>query len=194
VITRDTFDLEIVKPNYRFVLYRCGVLMHWHDDHHDVAQETFLDLWVTLQREQIDNIRGWLVTASKFNVFSWWRRTMPLQIDETVSEFIHNQPAPSDPYEDVLQSELTGLLFEVTSTVAEMYRRPFLARYIDGKTLAQIAEENGCELQAVAKRIKLAFKFARYQVRRAVGLPAVLPLKAMTVHCGRTRNRREAIA
>ena len=169
-----------VEPLYEFVHYRLGgdrALVE------DVVQDTFLVALESLASfDRRSSLHTWLcgIAKNKIRTHRRRRRSVPLEdvLEESSGEIdailarIEREPLPESVLERRETRELVGATL---SSLAPEYRHALLDKYVEGRSVAQMAEACGKSVKATESlltRSRLAFaRVFELLARRRGGLP-----------------------
>ena len=153
--------MERIEDQMEFLLsaalYRCGNIA----DAEDLTQETLLAALLLQERGgQIDNLRGWMVTVMERKYYDMLRKRYR-QPAVSIDEMFETSGAASCP-EDWLARETAAeeavRVRREVAFLAQMYREVIVRRYMDGQSIAEIAEAlaaMGHEVEVIDDRINM---------------------------------------
>jgi len=154
-----------LDPLYQFVHYRVGGDLASAED---IVQDTFLTALDGLARfDGRSSLQTWLcgIAKNKIRALRRKRRPVPLAdvLDESAADIdallerVDSQPLP----EWILERQETRDLVGATLTsLTPDYRRALIAKYVDGRSVADMAQAGGKGLKATEShlhRARLAF-------------------------------------
>jgi RNA polymerase sigma-70 factor, ECF subfamily len=129
----------------------------------DVVQETFLAAARSAGGFDPDRgtLAGWLFGIAHHQVTSHWRKRgradRVRQAAEAVAELAQREAERSDPAAEAsAKRELTDLVREVLSELPADYARLLLAKYLDDRSLADLAAEHGDSVDAAKSKLARA--------------------------------------
>ncbi len=160
----DLLD-EHLTPVYQFVHFRVGRDRQLVED---VVQDTFLTALQTMGGfDGRSSLRAWLVGIARNKVRSARRSRKPLSIDDALESAsgeidailaeVAREPLPEHLLEREETRELVGAAL---SSLPEDYQRALLAKYVDGRSTAEIAAHDGRSAKAAESlltRARVAF-------------------------------------
>ena len=110
------------------------------EDTEDLLQETFIKVYVNLQRYSADYTFGqWIYTIARNTHIDFERRRQDeLSIDEKFS--VHAASTPS-PEENLINLQQRSQIEQYISSLPEQYRRLFVMRFLEDYSYEEIAEK-----------------------------------------------------
>ena len=159
-IGQAEFDQAFNKwynPIRNFIYYKTGDMQTAED----IAQETFLKVWVKRSDVNIETIKHLLYTISN-NLF-----LNRLSHEKVTFTFKNNyrQPANTNsPEYDLEMTEFDSKLQKALSDLDDNKRTVFLMNRIDDFTYNEIAGQLGITVKAVEKRMEKALAFLRTRI------------------------------
>lgn len=159
--------MERIEDQMEFLLsaalYRCGNIA----DAEDLTQETLLAALLLQERGgQIDNLRGWMVTVMERKYYDMLRKRYR-QPAVSIDEMFETSGAASCP-EDWLARETAAeeavRVRREVAFLAQMYREVIVRRYMDGQSIAEIAEA----LDIPQGTVKSRLSFGRNRMRKGM--------------------------
>lgn len=140
-------------------------------DVEDVVQEAFVRVFETRRRyPRVACVRSWLLRITINLCLSrrrtaWWRRIL------LTHDYRGCEPAAADPRELAEQGVLDHALWEAVQHLPETLRVPFLLRYGEELSGAEIAAALGCKESTVWSRIYTARRMLRQRLGDVLDLP-----------------------
>jgi RNA polymerase sigma-70 factor (ECF subfamily) len=134
----------------------------------EVVQEAFVRAFETrLRYPHLRCIRGWLlrITINLCNSrrrTAWWRRTL------LTADYRGVEPAAADPAE---RGTVDGALWNAVQALPDTLQLPFLLRYTEELSGAEIAAILGCNESTVWSRIYTARRKLRERLGDAFAMP-----------------------
>lgn len=147
----------------------------------DVVQETFLAAARSAGRfdPERGTLVGWLFGIAHHQVSLHWRRTgrtnRLLKAAEAEAEVAQRRAETADPAGEA--SDRRELTDQVRSVLAEMqavYARLLVAKYLDDRSLSDLAAENGDSVDAVKSKLARARREFRAKFERVSREPSPL--------------------
>jgi RNA polymerase sigma factor (sigma-70 family) len=139
-------------------------------DAEDAFQAAFLALTRKADRLTIKNLAGWLhqvarQTALDARAGAQRRRRLEHRL---------RAGSPGAAEDDLSRTELYAVLDEELAGLPERLRVPLVLRYLEGKTLAEVAQILGCSLTPTTKRLARGEAILRQRLeRRGLGVDVV---------------------
>ena len=159
-IGQAEFDQAFNKwydPVRNFIYYKTGDMQAAED----IAQETFLKVWVKRSDVNNETIMSLLYTIANRLFLN------RLSHEKVMFNFKHNylQPASTNsPEFDMEMNEFDSKLQRVLADLDEKKRTVFLMNRIDDFTYNEIAVQLGITVKAVEKRMEKALAFLRKRI------------------------------
>lgn len=115
---------------------------------HDVVQDTFVRAFERIDLIKPESIYAYLMTVLRSQVMARLRqrRTFDKQVN------------PIDTPDDPKQEDVVATVRDAMASLPEDDRQMLLLRFVEGKTIAEIAEASGKSFSAVAARLFRARK------------------------------------
>ncbi len=147
--------IEIYK-NYVF-----AIILNFikdYDEVENVAQEVFLQIYLSLPTYEDDNFKAWVGKLTSNKSIDWLRRKRSKFREETLenSEVLVDEEhmREIDTPEDILiQKENRKNLIEVLNSMPEIYRDSIEKFYFQDKSYEEIAKEDNVTVKTVASRL-----------------------------------------
>ena len=156
-------EFKIVFDNHfseirRYVFYRSGN----EETANDVAQEVFIKLWEKRAKIEIKTVRALLYKIASDLFISTYRKEK-----KDFEFFKHFIPAESNASADdnVHFEELKKQYEQALKTMPENQRMVFLLNRVDELTYPEIAERLGLSVKAIEKRMSLALKYLKENLK-----------------------------
>jgi RNA polymerase sigma factor (sigma-70 family) len=136
-----------------------GVLRHAKDAE-DVAQEAFVQIFLSLPRYQRKGLKSWMARIA-VNKSIDYKRKLIRRKETTMDEDANAPPMViRDQYanteQQILNKEQQQLVERNVNNLPVNYREVIIAYYIEEKSYQQIALEQGVELKTVASKLHRA--------------------------------------
>jgi RNA polymerase sigma-70 factor, ECF subfamily len=129
----------------------------------DVVQETFLAAARSARGFDPDRgtLAGWLFGIAHHQVAAHWRKRgraeRGRQAAEVVAELAHREAERANPVADFsVRRELNELVRDVLAEMPADYARLLLAKYLDDRSLADLAAEQGDSIDATKSKLARA--------------------------------------
>lgn len=121
----------------------------------DIVQETFLKLWLSLQKGQvITNHRAFLYTIAQRLIIDWYRKKKSLSLDEpNGSDDEAPEPADEKEHERLWAKAEGRFLLDKLRSMREPYRAVLHLRFVEGFSPSEIASTLKISANAVSVRI-----------------------------------------
>ena len=157
VVYKKIYDLY-ADSLYGFMIYKCGN----SDKAQDFVQEAFVRLWLNCSKVIYEKAKSYLFTIGN-NLF----------LDDYSHQKVvlkHQKLAPKNTTNEtpeylLEEKQFLEKLQKAIANLSEKQRVVFLMSRIDKKSYKEIAEELGVSVKAVEKRMTLALKQLRTQIK-----------------------------
>lgn len=169
---------KIFKSNYNPIVGFCHQFISDLDKSKSLAQEVFLNLW--LSREKIRNLNGikaFLYTSAKSACLNYIRHQKVIRKyeDKHLQEMenkLNQEVLESFDFNALEFSELEGYIHRAINDLPDKCRQVFILSRFEGKMNKEIAEELNISVKAVEANITRALKTLK--TRLSDYLPAIL--------------------
>jgi RNA polymerase sigma factor (sigma-70 family) len=136
-----------------------GVLRHVKDAE-DVAQEAFVQIFLSLPRYQRKGLKSWM-TRIAVNKAIDYKRKLIRRKEQSLDEDANSPPMAIQDHHanielQVLRNERLRLIERKVNELPDNYREVIIAYYVEEKSYQQIAFEQGVELKTVASKLHRA--------------------------------------
>lgn len=137
-------------------------------DSEEIVQDVFIDLWKKRQVRQIDNLRGYLLGAVRYQVFAVYhkRRNLPAFEEPLDYMALSNDAADSD----YLREELIAGIHLWLETLPEKRREIFRLRYLEGLSTLEIARALDISRKTVQNQLLTSQQSLRESIGRLLTL------------------------
>lgn len=159
--------MERIEEQMEFLLsaalYRCGNIA----DAEDLTQETLLAALLLQEKGgRIDNLRGWLLTVMERKYYDMLRKRyrQPVVSIEETFEPDGAAACPEDWLAAETAAEEAARVRREVAFLAQMYREVIVRRYMDGQSIAEIAEALAIPQGTVKSRLS----FGRDRMRKGM--------------------------
>ena len=141
--------------------YVFAIILNFIKDYNEVenvAQEVFLQIFISLPKYESDNFKGWISRISSNKSIDWIRRKKS-KFKEVVmedSQEIIESPRYSHvetPEEIFLANEKTEEIKEMCGSISPIYEDVIRKFYLEGKSYEEIAGEEGVTVKTIASRL-----------------------------------------
>jgi RNA polymerase sigma factor (sigma-70 family) len=182
VAARDEAAFEaLVRRHGSMVLHVCRRVLHDAHAAEDAFQATFLVLARKAARiAQGERLAGWLYGVA-YRTALRARAEAARRARRETQEELH---PPVTPPADLAARELCAALDEELNRLPEAYRGPLLLCYLEGRTRDQAAQQLGCALRTLERRLQRGRALLRIRLTRrgftlsATLLAAAVPARA----------------
>ena len=158
-IEGDEKAFEKIVDHYKNYVF--AIILNFIKDHNEVenvAQEVFLQIFISLPKYESDNFKGWISRISSNKSIDWIRRKKSKFKEEVMkdSQEIIENPKHSHvktPEEIFLENEKTQEIKEMCSSISPIYEDVIRKFYLEGKSYEEIAGEEGVSVKTIASRL-----------------------------------------
>lgn len=149
---------EIVNTYKNYVF---AIILNFIKDYNEVenvAQEVFLQIYISLPQYNNDNFKGWISRIASNKSIDWLRRKRSKFKEETLenSEDIIDKLGANqkeNPELLLIEKENKESLKEALYSLPDIYRITIEKFYFEGKSYEEIALEENITVKAVASRL-----------------------------------------
>lgn len=129
-----------------------------YDEVENVAQEVFLQIYLSLPTYEDDNFKAWVGKLTSNKSIDWLRRKRSKFREEAVEnseilvdeEYMRERNTPEDI---LIGKESRENLIEVLNSMPEIYRDSIKKFYFQDKSYEEIAKEDNVTVKTVASRL-----------------------------------------
>lgn len=154
---QDSFA-EIVNLYKNYVF---AVILNFIKDHNEVenvAQEVFLQIYISLPSYESDNFKGWIGRITSNKSIDWIRKKKSKFREEVMenSEELIDNPKFSHtetPEEILMEKEKKELIDKMCKSVPPIYEDVIVKFYLEGRSYEEIAEIEGVSVKTIASRL-----------------------------------------
>ncbi len=165
---KDTKSIEFLYNEfYGEIYYICYKILGNTEDAKDIAQETFVEAFVSIDNlKEPLSYKAWIsriATNKSLNFLKHYNRLNIQNVDflEQLSEIEDIQPQPE---EVIIESDIKDTLEGIMNRLPEEQRITLFLFYYQEMTTKEIAELYGCPESTVKSRLTYARKFMRKEV------------------------------
>ena len=141
--------------------YVFAIILNFIKDYNEVenvAQEVFLQIFISLPKYESDNFKGWISRISSNKSIDWIRRKKSKfkeEVMEDSQEIIESSKYShvETPEEIFLENEKTEEIKEMCSSMSPIYEDVIRKFYLEGKSYEEIAGEEGVTVKTIASRL-----------------------------------------
>jgi RNA polymerase sigma-70 factor (ECF subfamily) len=155
---KDARFRDLMRTHQTLVFNLCLRLVKDYFAAEDLAQETFLAAWRTLDQFDGANPAGWLATIAAHKSLDYLRGAAQKRTRAAPDEELLEFPAPAarQPEAEFFDGHFSGVLRAGCEQLREPYRTAALGYYCENKTMAELARETGAPLETVRTRCRRA--------------------------------------
>lgn len=142
------------------------------EESEDLLQEVYLQLAGSLNvLDSIDNLTGWLYTATRNKIIDWYRRRKPekVSLEEPLENGLRFEDILADGLPDSIDDSVRDLVLETImdriDSLPEKQKFVFVQQVIYGKTFRELAAETGESQNTLIARKRYAIQFLQSQLK-----------------------------
>lgn len=129
-----------------------------YDEVENVAQEVFLQVYLSLPKYQNDNFKGWIGRITSNKSIDWIRKKKTKFKEEVMNDYddLTDNPQFSHsetPEKILIQKEEMEKISKLCKSVPPIYEEVIVKFYIQGKSYEEIAQEEGVTVKTIASRL-----------------------------------------
>ena len=166
ILAGDSEAFHILVERHSNYIFQAayGVLRHVKDAE-DVAQEAFVQIFLSLPRYERKGLKSWMARISVNKAIDY-KRKLARRKEQSMYEDANAPPmAIQDQHanteQQALRNERQQLLKLNMNKVPVNYRDVIIAYYFEEKSYQQIADEQGAELKTIASKLHRAKHWMR---------------------------------
>lgn len=141
--------------------YVFAIILNFIKDYNEVenvAQEVFLQIFISLPKYESDNFKGWISRISSNKSIDWIRRKKSKfkeELMENSEEVIDNSKYShvETPEEIFLRNEKIEDINILCRSIGPIYEDVIRRFYLEGKSYEEIAKEEGVTVKTIASRL-----------------------------------------
>lgn len=141
-------------------------------DSEEIVQDIFIDLWNKRSDRQIDNLRGYLLGAVRYQVYAVYHRRKNLPAFEEPLDYMAFSSDDADS--DYLRDELLSSIRLWLETQPEKRREIFRLRFLEGLSTLEIAEQLDISRKTVQNQLNTSQQSLRESIGRLLTLLILL--------------------
>jgi len=141
-------------------------------DSEEIVQDVFVDLWNKRENRQIDNLRGYLLGAVRYQVFAVYHRRKSLPAFEEPLDYMAFSSDDADS--GYMRDELLSSIHLWLETQPEKRREIFRLRYLEGLSTLEIAEQLDISRKTVQNQLNTSQQSLRESIGRLLAIAILL--------------------
>jgi len=164
VLIKETLtgsEIAFAKIVDRYKGYVFAIILNFikdYDEAENVAQEVFLQIYISLPNYKFDNFKGWIGKIAANKSIDWKRKKMSKFKEETMenAEYIIDSQESNyceTPEYKLIEKENRELILKLCKSISPIYRDTIMKFYFEEKTYEQIAKEEGTTTKTIASRL-----------------------------------------
>lgn len=140
----------------------------------EIVQDVFVDLWHKRESRQIENLRGYLLGAVRYQVFAVYHKRKNLPAFEEPLDYMAFSADNADS--NFLRDELLASIHQWLETQPEKRREIFRLRFLEGLSTLEIAEQLDISRKTVQNQLNTSQQSLRESIGRLL-VAAILLLR-----------------
>ena len=154
---QDSFaEIVDLYKNYVF-----AIILNFIKDYNEVenvAQEVFLQVYISLPSYENDNFKGWIGRITSNKSIDWLRKKKSKfreEVMEDSEELVDNLKFShrETPEEILIEKEKQELITKICKSVPPIYEDVITKFYLQGKSYEEIALEEDVSVKTIASRL-----------------------------------------
>lgn len=141
-------------------------------DSEEIVQDVFVDLWNKRENRQIDNLRGYLLGAVRYQVFAVYHKRKNLPAFEEPLDYMAFSSDDADS--GYMRDELLASIHLWLETQPEKRREIFRLRYLEGLSTLEIAEQLDISRKTVQNQLNTSQQSLRESIGRLLAIAILL--------------------
>ena len=158
LVFKELYD-AYASDVYSFVYYKCGDA----DKAHDFVQEAYVKLWTNCAKVLFEKAKSFLFTVVNNMFLNDYAHQKVVLVHQKLG--IHKSVTNESPEYVLEEQEFLQKLQVAIGSLPSKQREVFLLNRIEGKKYREIAEDLGVSVKAIEKRMSLALKTLRTQIK-----------------------------
>jgi len=141
-------------------------------DAEDLVQDIYLQAMHNLNAlDAVDNLAGWLYTATRNKVIDWYRRKKAphVDIDQTNDDGASLQDilaeSEAETFDEETRAIISEAMIESIEELPEKQQYVFIQQVIEGRTFRELSEETGESINTLLARKRYAVQFLRGRLK-----------------------------
>lgn len=159
VLAGDKNAFEKIVEKYKGYIF--AIILNFikdHDEAENIAQEVFLQIYISLPDYKFDNFKGWISRIAANKAIDWKRRKVSKFKEEAVedTEAIfdrENLGEHKTPEDLLIEREYREKIRRVFKSMPPIYEDVLIKFYFQDKSYEEIAEEEGVTVKTIASRL-----------------------------------------
>lgn len=153
----DSFN-KIIESYKNYVF---AIILNFIKDYEEVenvAQEVFLQIYISLPKYDNDNFKGWISKITSNKSIDWIRRKKSKFKEETleITEFLVNESENiiiETPEQLLIKKEESQEIASILNSIPEIYRKVLDQFYFKEMTYEEIAKLEDVSVKTIASRL-----------------------------------------
>ena len=157
---------QLIDRHQDLVFTLCYRMVGNYFEAQDLAQETFLAAWRSLDKFDGRHEKAWLCRIAANKCTDHLRRKRLQLVPEGEEALLQLPDQAPDPERQVLEAEVTGALRRACLALKEPYRSAAVAYFLEERTFQDIARDTGQNLKTVQTRVYRAKAMLKELLRK----------------------------
>lgn len=154
---KDSFE-KIVNLYKNYVFAIVLNFIKDYDEVENVAQEVFLQIYISLPKYESDNFKAWISRITSNKSIDWLRKKKSKFREETMENSeelieVRSINKEKDPEEIFIQKEKSKEITKLCASIPEIYEGVIKKFYLEGKSYEEISKEEGVSVKTIASRL-----------------------------------------
>ena len=141
-------------------------------DSEEIVQDIFVDLWHKRDSRRIENLRGYLLGAVRYQVFAVYHKRKNLPAFEEPLDYMAFSADNADS--NFLRDELLTSIHQWLETQPEKRREIFRLRFLEGLSTIEIAEQLDISRKTVQNQLNTSQQSLRESIGRLLTIIILL--------------------
>lgn len=141
--------------------YIFAVILNFVKDHNEVeniAQEVFLQIYISLPQYKLDNFKGWIGKIAANKAIDWKRKKQSKfkeEVVEDTEEILSNQLVSDQhtPENLFIEKEKKEKIKKLLDAMPEIYKNVIIKFYFEDKSYEEIALEEDSSIRTIESRL-----------------------------------------
>lgn len=129
-----------------------------HDEAENVAQEVFLQIYISLPKFKMENFKGWIGRIAANKSIDWKRKKASKYVEETMEnaeDIMDRQELcyHETPEAKLIQKENNERIHSLCRSIPPIYESAIIKFYFQEKSYEEIAQEEGTTAKTIESRL-----------------------------------------
>lgn len=159
VLSGDNRAFEKIVDKYKGYIF--AIILNFTKDQKEaenIAQEVFLQIYISLPEYKIDNFKGWIGRIAANKSIDWLRSKKAKfkeQLIKNAIEVIDRQESNYEktPEDMLIEKEKLEKVHRLCKSIPHIYENVIIKFYFEEKSYEEIAEEENTTVKTIASRL-----------------------------------------